>query len=425
MKVLKKLPLLAWIIIAIASGVLIGMLTPGMISGINDATGAAIPTDLIVQIFVSFSTVFSAFLSFAIPLIIIGFIVPGIGSLAQGAGKMLGITVGLAYISSILAGFLALACALLLYPIILKGQQLASFDNPENALSTGYVSIQLTPIMGVLSALILSFILGLGITALKTRAMLNLFEDFQVIVEKMLGYVIIPLLPVHIVGVFANMTLAGQVAKILSVFGLVFVMVIILHWVTLALQYSVAGAISRRNPIQMLKTMLPAYFTAIGTQSSAATIPVTVRSAKKAGVSARVADFAIPLCATIHLSGSMITITSCSVAVLFMTGQHPDFGSLIPMILVLGVMMVAAPGVPGGGVMTAIGLLQSMLGFDESMIALMIALYLAQDSLGTATNVTGDATIATLTEHISKASGTNPDKEIRDEDIEKAEAISA
>ncbi|MEZ7676314.1 dicarboxylate/amino acid:cation symporter [Rothia mucilaginosa] len=425
MKVLKKIPLILWIVIAIGAGVLIGLFTPGMISGINDATGAAIPTDLIVQLFVSFSTVFSAFLSFAIPLIIIGFIVPGIGSLAQGAGKMLGITVGLAYLSSILAGFLALTCALLLYPIILKGQQLASFDNPENALSTGYVSIQLTPIMGVLSALILSFILGLGITALKTRAMLNLFEDFQVIVEKMLSYVIIPLLPVHIVGVFANMTLAGQVAKILTVFVWVFAMIFILHWVTLTLQYSVAGAVSRRNPFKMLKTMMPAYLTAIGTQSSAATIPVTVRSAKKAGVSARVADFAIPLCATIHLSGSMITITSCAVAVLFMTGKGPDFGSLAPMVLVLGVMMVAAPGVPGGGVMTAIGLLQSMLGFDESMIALMIALYLAQDSLGTATNVTGDATIATLTERISKAIGANPDKEIRDEDIEKAEAISA
>ena len=425
MKVLKKIPLILWIVIAIGAGVLIGLFTPGMISGINDATGAAIPTDLIVQLFVSFSTVFSAFLSFAIPLIIIGFIVPGIGSLAQGAGKMLGITVGLAYLSSILAGFLALTCALLLYPIILKGQQLASFDNPENALSTGYVSIQLTPIMGVLSALILSFILGLGITALKTRAMLNLFEDFQVIVEKMLSYVIIPLLPVHILGVFANMTLAGQVAKILTVFIFVFLMIFALHWITLTLQYSVAGAVSHRNPFKMLKTMLPAYFTAIGTQSSAATIPVTVRSAKKAGISPRVVDFAIPLCATIHLSGSMITITSCSVAVLFMTGQHPDFGSLIPMILVLGVMMVAAPGVPGGGVMTAIGLLQSMLGFDASMIALMIALYLAQDSFGTATNVTGDATIATLTERISKAIGANPDKEIRDEDIEKAEAISA
>ena len=415
MKVLQKIPLLAWIVIAILGGVLIGSLTPGLISGINSAAKISIPTDVVVQIFVSFSTIFSAFLSFAIPLIIIGFIVPGIGSLAQGAGKMLGVTVGLSYLSSIVAGFLALTAALFLYPILLKGQQLESFDNPENALSSGYVTFKLEPIMSVMSALILSFILGLGITALKSRSMLNLFEDFQVIVEKMLGYVIIPLLPVHIVGVFANMTLAGQV----------FLMVIILHWLTLCIQYTAAGAVSKRNPAKMLKTMLPAYFTAIGTQSSAATIPVTVRSAKKAGIASRVVDFAIPLCATIHLSGSMITITSCAVAVLYMTGQNPSFASVTPVVLMLGIMMVAAPGVPGGGVMTAIGLLESMLGFNESMIALMIALYLAQDSFGTATNVTGDATIATFTERFSKLMGINPDSEIRDEDIEKAESISA
>ena len=399
MKVLQKIPLLAWIVIAILGGVLIGSLTPGLISGINSAAKISIPTDVVVQIFVSFSTIFSAFLSFAIPLIIIGFIVPGIGSLAQGAGKMLGVTVGLSYLSSIVAGFLALTAALFLYPILLKGQQLESFDNPENALSSGYVTFKLEPIMSVMSALILSFILGLGITALKSRSMLNLFEDFQVIVEKMLGYVIIPLLPVH--------------------------MVIILHWLTLCIQYTAAGAVSKRNPAKMLKTMLPAYFTAIGTQSSAATIPVTVRSAKKAGIASRVVDFAIPLCATIHLSGSMITITSCAVAVLYMTGQNPSFASVTPVVLMLGIMMVAAPGVPGGGVMTAIGLLESMLGFNESMIALMIALYLAQDSFGTATNVTGDATIATFTERFSKLMGINPDSEIRDEDIEKAESISA
>ncbi len=226
MKLLKKIPLLAWIVIAILAGVLIGATTPGMIGGINSGLGISIPTDVVVQIFVSFSTVFSAFLSFSIPLIIIGFIVPGIGSLAQGAGKMLGITVALSYLSSIVAGFLALTAALFLYPILLKGQRLESFDNPENALSTGYIKFELDPIMGVMSALILSFILGLGITALKTRSMLNLFEDFQVIIEKLLSYVIIPLLPIHIVGVFANMTLAGQVAKILSVFGMVFIMVI-------------------------------------------------------------------------------------------------------------------------------------------------------------------------------------------------------
>ncbi len=169
----------------------------------------------------------------------------------------------------------------------------------------------------------------------------------------------------------------------------------------LVLQYCTAGAISQRNPVTMLKKMLPAYFTALGTQSSAATIPVTLKAAKQAGISPRIADFAIPLCATIHLSGSMITITSCSVAVVFMTSGGVSFTAMIPMVLMLGVMMVAAPGVPGGAVMTALGLLESMLGFDESMIALMIALYLAQDSFGTATNVTGDATIAAITERLS------------------------
>ncbi|WP_421083990.1 dicarboxylate/amino acid:cation symporter [Rothia nasimurium] len=402
---MKKIPLLVWIIVAILGGILIGSFTPGLISGINGALGTSVPTDLVVQLFVSFSTLFSAFLSFAIPLIIIGFIVPGIGSLAQGAGKLLGTTVGLAYLSSIAAGFLAVTVAHFIYPVILKGQKLTAFENPEESLSAGYLSFTLDPIMSVMSALILAFILGLGISGLNTKTMLGLFQDFQTIIEKLLSYVIIPLLPVHIVGVFANMTLAGQVGQILAVFGKVFIMVILLHWVMLAIQYTVAGAATKRNPITMLRGMLPAYFTAIGTQSSAATIPVTVASAKNVGIKGKIVDFAIPLCATIHLSGSMITITSCAVAVVYMTSGSLSFTAMIPVVLVLGVMMVAAPGVPGGAVMTAIGLLQSMLGFDESMIALMIALYLAQDSFGTATNVTGDAAIASLTERLAKKFG--------------------
>ncbi len=409
---MKKIPLLVWIILAIITGVLLGSFTPGMIDGINNITGWSLPTDLIVQLFVSFSTIFSAFLGFAIPLIIIGFIVPGIGSLAKGAGKLLGTTVGLAYISSVCAGFLALLTALLIYPFILKGQRLTSFENPEESLSAGYLEFTLDPIMSVMSALILSFILGLGLTALPSKNLLGIFQDFQIIVEKLLKTVIIPLLPIHIIGIFANMTLAGEVAMILSVFGKVFIMVILLHWTTLLIQYTVSGAVTARNPIRMLKTMLPAYFTALGTQSSAATIPVTVKSAKKVGIKDRIVDFAVPLCANIHLSGSMITITSCAVAVIFMTNGDLSFGKMVPVILLLGVMMVAAPGVPGGGVMSAIGLLQSMLGFDESMIALMIALYLAQDSFGTATNVTGDATIAALTERVSKALGIEESDEV-------------
>lgn len=416
---MKKIPLLVWIIVAIASGILIGAFTPGLIESINNALGLSIPTDLVVQLFVSFSTVFSAFLSFAIPLIIIGFIVPGIGSLAQGAGRLLGTTVGLAYLSSIAAGFLAVTVANLLYPVILKGQQLSAFENPEEALSSGYLTFTLDPIMSVMSALILAFILGLGISGLKEKTMLGLFQDFQTIIEKLLARVIIPLLPVHIVGVFANMTLAGQVGQILAVFGKVFIMVIILHWVMLAIQYSVAGAVSGRNPVKMLRGMLPAYFTAIGTQSSAATIPVTVQSAKQVGIKGKIVDFAIPLCATIHLSGSMITITSCSVAVIFMANGSVSFMDMIPVVLVLGLMMVAAPGVPGGAVMTAIGLLQSMLGFDESMIALMIALYLAQDSFGTATNVTGDAAIASLTERLAR------DVEPEEEEVQATQSAQA
>lgn len=421
---MKKIPLLVWIIVAIASGILIGAFTPGLIDGLNSAFGSSIPTDLVVQLFVSFSTIFSAFLSFAIPLIIIGFIVPGIGSLAKGAGKLLGTTVGLAYISSIAAGFLAVTVAHFIYPIILKGQQLTVFENPEESLSSGYLEFTLDPIMSVMSALILAFILGLGLTALKTKHMLELFQDFQIIIEKLLGHVIIPLLPVHIVGVFANMTLAGQVGQILAVFGKVFIMVIVLHWVMLTLQYSVAGAVSKRNPFSMLKGMLPAYFTAIGTQSSAATIPVTVDSAKKVGIKGRIVDFAIPLCATIHLSGSMITITSCAVAVIYMTTGSLSFLDMIPVVLVLGIMMVAAPGVPGGAVMTAIGLLQSMLGFDDAMIALMIALYLAQDSFGTATNVTGDGAIASLTERFARAFGADKDLD-SDEVAEKPASVQA
>lgn len=421
---MKKIPLLVWIIVAIASGILIGAFTPGLIDGLNSAFGSSIPTDLVVQLFVSFSTIFSAFLSFAIPLIIIGFIVPGIGSLAKGAGKLLGTTVGLAYISSITAGFLAVSVAHFIYPIILKGQQLTVFENPEESLSSGYLEFTLDPIMSVMSALILAFILGLGLTALKTKNMLELFQDFQIIIEKLLGHVIIPLLPVHIVGVFANMTLAGQVGQILAVFGKVFIMVIILHWVMLTIQYSVAGAVSKRNPFSMLKGMLPAYFTAIGTQSSAATIPVTVDSAKKVGIKGRIVDFAIPLCATIHLSGSMITITSCAVAVIYMTTGSLSFLDMIPVVLVLGIMMVAAPGVPGGAVMTAIGLLQSMLGFDDAMIALMIALYLAQDSFGTATNVTGDGAIASLTERFARSFGADKDLDT-DEVAEKPASVQA
>ncbi len=226
-------------------------------------------------------------------------------------------------------------------------------------------------------------------------------REFQSIIEKLISNIIIPLLPLHILGIFANMTYAGQVATILSVFARVFIMVILLHITVLIIQFIVGGAVAGGNPFRLLRNMIPAYLTAIGTQSSAATIPVTLQQTKKNGVQDEVADFVIPLCATIHLSGSTITLVSCSMAIMMLNGMATSFINMFPFILMLGITMVAAPGVPGGAVIAALGLLETMLGFSPAMLSLMIALYVAQDSFGTATNVTGDAAIALIVNKVS------------------------
>ncbi|MBS4178622.1 dicarboxylate/amino acid:cation symporter [Lederbergia citrea] len=383
---MKKIGLLPRIIIAIGLGILIGMIAP----------------DKLVRLFATFNSLFGNFLGFVIPLIIIGFIAPGIGSLGRGAGKLLGWTAAIAYISTIGAGLLAFFTAKTLYPSLLSNLSLTEFADPEKALAKAFFSIEMTPIMGVMSALLISFIIGIGVAAIKGDTLLKIVNDFRDIVQLLIEKVIIPLLPVHIFGIFANMTKAGQVGPILSVFAKVFVMIIALHLLYLLFQYMVAGSVQQKNPLKMLKTMSPAYFTALGTQSSAATIPVTLKNAKKIVKKERVADFATPLLATIHLSGSTITLVSCAMAVMFMQGQSYSFVTFFPFILMLGITMVAAPGVPGGAVMAAIGLLESMLGFGPSMTALMIALYLAQDSFGTACNVTGDGAITAIIDRINK-----------------------
>ncbi|MFS0594838.1 dicarboxylate/amino acid:cation symporter [Cytobacillus horneckiae] len=383
---MKNLGLLPKIILAIALGILIGSFAP----------------ESVIKIFSTFNGLFGNFLGFIIPLIIIGFIAPGIGTMGRGAGKLLGISTGLAYASTILAGLLALFVANSFYPVLLKNQTLNRFGNPEGALLKPYFSIEMTPIMDVMAALMIAFIIGLGLAAIKGEFLQHAMEDFRSIIEKVIAKVIIPLLPIHIFGIFSNMTQGGQVGAIISVFAKVFVMIIGLHMIFLLIQYSFAGALAKKNPIKMLKEMLPAYFTALGTQSSASSIPITIKHAKKLGASEKVTDFSIPLLANIHLSGSTITLVSCSVAVLMLQGQSATLAEVLPFILMLGVTMIAAPGVPGGAVMAALGLLESMLGFDATMVALMIALYMAQDSFGTACNVAGDGAIAVMTDKLSK-----------------------
>lgn len=383
---MKKFGLLPRIILAILLGIIVGNFAPPGF----------------VKIFVTFSGIFGNFLGFAIPLIIIAFIAPGIGELGKGAGKLLGITTGLAYLSTIVAGLLAFFAASSIYPILLKKANMSkAFDNPEESLLAPFFELEIPAPLEVMTALVLAFTLGLGMAAVKGTALTTVMVEFRQIIELVISKIIIPLLPFHILGIFANMTYGGQVQTIISVFGKVFVLIILLHLSMLLLQYTFSGAISKRNPLKMLKTMMPAYFTALGTQSSASTIPVTLERAKKMNVSEKTADFTVPLLATIHLSGSTITIVSCAMAVMFINGMEFTFLAMLQFILVLGVTMIAAPGVPGGAVMAALGLLQTMLGFDQTLVSLMIALYLAQDSFGTACNVTGDGAIANAVDRFS------------------------
>lgn len=246
-----------------------------------------------------------------------------------------------------------------------------------------------------MTALVLAFVFGIGMAKTNSKTLMALFDEGKEIIDKVISKIIIPFLPFYIAGIFAELAAEGTVFETLKVFGVVLLVAVAAHWVWLLVQYSVAGSITKRNPFVLIKNMLPAYFTALGTMSSAATIPVTLKSVKNNNVKEGVANFGVPLCATIHLSGSVITIVMCAVAVMLMDSglAVPTLATMLPVIIMLGIIMVAAPGVPGGAIMAAIGILSTMLNFPDAAIGLMIALYMAQDSFGTATNVTGDGAI--------------------------------
>ena len=388
MSLYKRIPLIAKLIIAVTLGIVLG---------------STLSTS-IIRVFVTFSSIFSSFLGFTIPLIIVGFIVPGISQVSNNAGKLLGLSTGVAYISTIIAGTFAFLTAQAVLPNILANATLQSFKNPEDLLLKPFIEFKMNPIFDVTTALIISFILGIGISATQSEGLKQGFADFGEIIEKLLASVIIPLLPFYILGVFMNITASGEVFKILKIFAMVFVIIIIMHIAIIIIQYTVAGSVNGKNPFKMLVNILPAYMTAIGTQSSAATIPVTLKSTKNMGVDKNIANFTIPLFATIHLSGSTITLTTCASAVFWLQNgaAFPSAAVMIKFILLLGVTMVAAPGVPGGGVMAALGLLQSVLGFNEIMLSLMIALYITQDSFGTACNISGDGALSAIVDKLNK-----------------------
>ena len=393
---MKKLGLLPRLIVGLIAGIIVGKI-------------GFIP---LLRIMLTFNGLFGNFLQFVIPLIILGFVAPGIGDLGKKAGKLLAVTTVLAYGSTIVSGSLAFFTnSILLRKILPAGAALAEGSHPEAGLLSGYLTVDMPPIMGVMTALLMAFVIGIGIAVVEGTTLKNFMNEIQTIVEKIITNIIIPFLPLYVAGIFANMTYAGEIVKIMSVFAKVFGIIIILHFVILLVQYTIAGTLAGANPLLLIRKMLPAYFTAIGTQSSAATIPVTLNQTKENGVNEGIADFTIPLCATIHLSGSTITLVSCSMAVMMLNGMPITFSGMFGFILMLGVTMVAAPGVPGGAVMAALGLLESMLGFGPELTSLMIALYLTQDSFGTACNVTGDGAISIIVNRIAGFKLIPPKKE--------------
>ncbi len=384
-----KVGLLPKIIVAIILGIVCGLFFP----------------DWLVRIFLTVNGLFSNFLGFIIPLLILGLVAPGIADLGKGAGRLLLITALLAYGFTLFSGFFTYFACDLSYPWLLgDAGELHPIEASAAVPLAPYFTVAMPPLMDVMTSLVLAFTLGLGMSVINGATLKGAMEDFKDIINKVIVAVIIPLLPLYIFGIFLNISDSGQVSGVLGVFVKIIVVIFFLTIVLLFIQFFIAGFVSKKNPLRLFRNMIPAYMTALGTQSSAATIPVTLEQTIKNGVNRELAAFVIPLCATIHLSGSTMKIVACAMAIMLMSGMPISFGMMAGFIFMLGIAMVAAPGVPGGAIMAALGLLQSMLGFDETAQGLMIALYIAMDSFGTACNVTGDGAIAVIMDRINRES---------------------
>ena len=382
---MKKLGLLPRIVIAIVMGVLIGNVLP----------------EAWVRIFVTFNALFSQFLGFLIPLIIIGLVTPAIADIGRSAGRLLLLTVGLAYADTIIAGLLAFGTGTMFFPTLIDTQVSMAVEKTE-ALQP-YFELQIPAILDVMAALVSAFVVGIGIAYTDSPTLKKGFSEFRIIIEKTIQVAIIPLLPLYIFGIFLGMTFTGEAYHIIVVFAKIICIIFLLHIIILLYEFLIAGGLARKNPLRLLVNMLPAYFTALGTSSSAATIPVTLKQTKKNGVSDEIASFCVPLCATIHISGSMMKITCCALTVCLISGLPHDLPLFIHFILLLGICMVAAPGVPGGAAMAALGPLAGVLGFNPEAQALIVALYIAMDSFGTACNVTGDGALAVIIDKLHKS----------------------
>lgn len=363
-----------------------------------------------VRIFTTFNGIFSALLAFIVPLLIMALVTGAIAETGSGAGKMLFWTVALAYFSTVAAGVFTFCVSDIVFPKMIATQDGCNALEgilPAEMLAP-YFTFSFPPVMDTMSALLLSFMIGLAILKFDMPVFKQAVCELRHVVMMVITRVIIPLLPVYIFGVFMKMTVAGEMRIITHVYIKVIGVMCLLFIVVLLLQYLVAGCVSRKNPFVLFHKMFPAFMTALASSSSAATLPVTLRCAEKTGAKQNVVNFVIPLCANIHLSGAAIRIIALAVSTMLMFGVPYTWPQMIGFILIFSITVLAAPGIPGGVIVAAIGMIQAMLGFNEPMTALIMTLGIALDSPGTAVNVCGDGALMMIVDRITDDKSDQP-----------------
>ena len=378
-----KLGLFPKVVIAIVIGALLGLILP----------------DVIVRILKTFNVLFAQLLKFVVPLLVLGLVTPSIANLGRGAGKMLLTVMLIAYCSTVCGALFSYGVSSNILPLYLNPGELSAEAVSEKEFLP-YIDLKIPPICDIMTALVLSFVIGVGIIFTGANGLKRGFEEFGEIVKLTIEKVIIPFLPVYIFTMICEMSAKGVIDVVLGTGFKVILTGVILSILYLVVQYCIAGIIAGKNPLKMLWNVIPAYLTGFSICSSSACIPVTYECTLKNGVRKDIADFVIPLCSTVHMCGSTIKLTVTSVAVAYMFGAPITFGLFMQFALMQAIAAVAAPGVMGGVLMASVGLLGTVLGFSDTMTTLMMTIYLALDGYGPAVNVSGDAAIAVIADKL-------------------------
>ena len=378
-----KLGILPRLFIAIAVGIGVGLMAPAPV----------------IRTLNCFSGTFGQFIRFFVPFIVLGLVAPAIAETGKGAGRLLLMTMGIAYVSTLFAGGMAFCAADVLFPRIITG----TMDSAAQVQSfPAYFVLEIPPVMGITSALFTAFIFGLAMVRLDTPYLKRVFSEMREVVAMTISKVFLPLLPFFILAVIADLTASGKLKVIGGSCIVIMVTAFCVTSLILVVQYLVAGLVAGRNPLKALWNMLPAYLTGWGCCSSAATLPVTLRQTRKNGVDDKIADLVIPLCANVHLAGSMANMVVYTAGFVVLFGGDISIAKYVEFMAMLSVIAVASPGIPGGVVLASATIAESVLGFTPERYALVIATYMALDGMGTACNLTGDGAIALIVDRLHR-----------------------